>query len=150
MEDPRYGELVYQEYGWGKDSELAANYWREIPNHSCSDSELGLATEFNDADEMYPLANSRETVSTWKKKFKCIDREDLVISGDFNSPVARQLRINFKMCTGADCAPVEEIKEWLSGKFIVLIHNQKRFDPRGFYENVKINESVIHFIPISS
>ena len=39
---------------------------------------------------MYPIVEaSKKEFNTYKKKFKCIDKNDLVIWGDFNSPKAQ-------------------------------------------------------------
>ena len=61
----------------------------------------------------------------------------------------------FEMCNedndkGILCKSKDEIKEWLSGKYIVLFYNQIRFDPKNFFEESKIKESRISYIPINS
>lgn len=63
-------------------------------------------------------------VRTWKKKFKCANSEDLVIWGDYNSAKAQQMVVKFKICEGHSyCESKENIKQWLSGKFIVVLYN---------------------------
>ena len=50
---------------------------------------------------MFPIKRENyNEVSTWKKKFKCINKEDLVIYGDYNSYRAQQINVTFKMCEG--------------------------------------------------
>ena len=69
-------------------------------------------------------------VITYKNKFKCINNDDLVIWGDYNSAKTQQLAIQFKMCRSTEpgvCESEEDIKEWLKGKFIVLLYNQIGF-----------------------
>jgi len=34
-----------------------------------------------------------------------------------------QLAVKFQMCEGAGCESEEEIKKWLSGKYVVLLYN---------------------------
>lgn len=46
------------------------------------------------------------------------------IWGDYNSAKAQQIAISFKMCEGLpNCESKETIREWLRGKYIVLIYN---------------------------
>ena len=48
----------------------------------------------------------------------------MIIWGDYNSKKAQQISIKFKMCEGDGCESEDNIKEWLKGKFIVLLYNQ--------------------------
>ena len=78
IDDPRYGTLALGHYGWGYGEGISSGGISR-PNHACSDDELGL-------EEHYPMfASTRNEVETWKKKFKCLDKDDLVIWGDYNS-----------------------------------------------------------------
>ena len=57
------------------------------------------------------------------------------------------------MCEGGPangCESKENIKEWLSGKFIVLLYNQIVFSQEDFFEDSRKVESRIIYIPISS
>ena len=51
---------------------------------------------------------------------------------------------------GVACEEKEDIKKWLQRKFIVLLYNQIRFNPKGFLDAATIPESRISYIPISS
>lgn len=63
-------------------------------------------------------------MTTYKKKFKCIDRDELTIWGDYNSAAAQQIAFKFKFCEGHDyCETPEKIREWLRGKYILLLYN---------------------------
>lgn len=82
-----------------------------------------------------------------------MDKENLVIYGDYNSAKAQQLAVTFRMCESSDpeyCHSEEETREWLMRKFIVLLHNQIRFAPLDFFEETKIKEARLLYIPISS
>ena len=70
----------------------------------------------------------KKEVDIYSKKFKCINPEDLVIWGDYNSQKAQQINVKFRMCEGDGCKDKQEILEWLSGKYIVLLYNQIRFN----------------------
>ena len=41
VEDPTYGELIFEHYGWGYDGGLKSQR-RGIEHHYCSDEELGI------------------------------------------------------------------------------------------------------------
>ena len=102
----------------------------------------------------YPIfGTSANEVRIWKRKFKCVGKEDLVIWGDYNSAKAQQLAIRFKMCDSKEagyCHSEEETREWLKRKFVVLLYNQIRFAPTDFFEKSRVRESRISYIPISS
>ena len=70
-----------------------------LNTHYCSDAELGFADDPDVDSSIYPIfESSKSEVETWKKKFKCIPREDLVIWGDYNSAKAQQIAVKFDMC----------------------------------------------------
>ena len=61
------------------------------------------------------------------------------------------MSVKFRMCEGESyCESKEDIRKWLSRKFIILLYNQIRFDPENFHELTKIEESRISYVPISS
>lgn len=149
IEKPEYGELVIEHYGWGYSATELGVQSKNLVTHPCSDQELGL--ELGGDSKVYPIAEgSKNEVTTWKKKFKCIDEKDMVIWGDYNSPKAQQLSVKFKMCEGDGCEDEEVIKKWLAGKFIILLSNVIKFNPNGFHGESKIMESNIRYIPVSS
>ena len=64
IDDPRYGDLTMEYYGWGYEGELGSKF-TPLGTHRCSDEELGLS---NDVE--YPIfATSAAEVTTYKKKF---------------------------------------------------------------------------------
>ena len=94
-----------------------------------------------------------EQVKIHRKKFKCIDKKDTVIWGDYASPSGQSIAVRFRMCEGGPsngCETEEDIKNWLKPKFIVLLHNQRRFDNEGFYGEEAVEESMLIFIPVST
>ena len=87
IERPEYGELILEQYSWGNDGELGSKS-TAIDYDYCTDEQLGLSDEASDDEPwVYPIyKSSLGEVTTWKKKFKCIKKEDMIIWGDFNSP----------------------------------------------------------------
>ena len=149
-EKKEYGELLIEHYGWGNEH-LGYKYGSHaLENHNCTDEELGLISSKDSV--IYPVYdNSLEEVKTYKKKFKCIDKEDLRIWGNYNSKMAMQLSVKFHMCKGYNyCKSEQEIRDWLSGKFIVVLYNQMRFKTDEFGSESVIKEARIQYIPISS
>ena len=87
-EEARYGELIIEHYGWGYNDTSIGSQSRNISYHTCSEEELGL----RDSDDrlIYEIRESSIwEVQTYKKKFKCINKKDLVIWGDYNSAKAQ-------------------------------------------------------------
>ena len=128
IEKPEFGELFIEQYGWGNE-DLGYSYGsRPIPNHSCSQSELGISDVFDYNPNLlaFPVVPQQlNEVKTYSRKFKCISPEDTVIWGDYNTEPAMQISIKFKMCEGENfCKPKEEILDWLRGKYIVFLYNQ--------------------------
>ena len=83
IEKPEYGELKIEHFGWGN-SEGGTVDQKPLDYHYCSDEELGITR--TPETVVYPWQERIETeVMTYRKKFKCIDKEDTVIWGDYNS-----------------------------------------------------------------
>lgn len=75
----------------------------------------------------------------------------LELWGDYNSSKGQQLIFSFKMCTGHDyCKKETEIREWLRGKFIVVLHNQIIFDTQEYGEDAMVKQSMITYNSVSS
>lgn len=80
-----------------------------------------------------------------------MDPEDLVIWGDYNQDVAQQLAVKFKMCEGHEyCESKEDILKWISGKYVLLLYNQVRFNTEVYFQDAVVPVSVLKYIPISS
>ena len=61
IDDPRYGEMIIEYYGWGYEGDIGTKQ-TPIETYKCSDEELGLSD-----DVEYPLfKNSVTEISTWK------------------------------------------------------------------------------------
>ena len=64
IDDPTYGDLTMEYYGWGYEDEIGSKS-TPLGTHACSDEELGLSNEVE-----YPIfATSANEVKTYKKKF---------------------------------------------------------------------------------
>ena len=106
LEEAKYGELIIKHLDWGHTDEIKSAP-KPLSYHWCSDEELGITR--GDKTQIYPVyESSLSEVLTYRKKFKCIDPQDMVIWGDFNSKKAQQIRIEFEMCVDD---PICESKE---------------------------------------
>lgn len=82
--DPSIGELVFKHYRWGMnaDGTLYSGKSR-LESHPCSLEELGL-DENKSKSRFFPInGNFEASVEFYHKKFLCLNREDLVVYGDF-------------------------------------------------------------------
>ena len=83
-EEARYGELIIRHYGWGYSDDAIGAEGKAIEYHFCTDEELGLV-EGPDTIVFPRQETMISEVISYKNKFKCINNEDLVIWGDYNS-----------------------------------------------------------------
>ena len=65
--------------------------------------------------------------------------------------MAMQVAVNFRMCVGKSiCKSEREIRDWLSGKYIVLLYNSLRFKTDDFGSDSIVKEARIIYVPINS
>ena len=89
------------------------------------------------------------------KKFRCID-DEISIMGNFDSNAAQQFVIQFEKCDRTvennTCKTDEEINAYLEDKFIMILHNERRFMAKavGSIDEVIVKESRLVWIPIDT
>ena len=70
-------------------------------------------------------------ISMYQKKFRCINKEDMYVNGDFDSAQARLISMRLNRCVNTDtltCKSEEEITQFFRDKLLLVIHNERRFD----------------------
>ena len=61
---------------------------------------------------------------------QCIPESELSIAGTYSSNSGRMMLIMLQRCTVEDyCLDEQAAKNWLKGRFIVILANRKRFNP---------------------
>ena len=121
--DKSYGELTFATSEWGfKDGEPYVEY-TDLESHPCSEEELGF--ENGDETIFMPITESSiPTVSIKRKTFKCINKEDSYIFGNYDSNAARLMRIKLTKCVDKPyCKPENEIIEFLRTKYFIFLSN---------------------------
>ena len=88
--DKSIGELAFIAYEWGEDEAGNVFVKRErIPSYQCTKDELGLGSSDSES-RFYPAyATHQFSLEKIQKKFRCIDKENMYIYGDWNSKRAR-------------------------------------------------------------
>lgn len=89
FDDPTIGQLVFNHYKWGVDSDgkpFSGRY--PIKSHKCTREELGLDGDPTKAKFHTVQDGMRENIDFYHKKFLCIDKQDLKLFGDFSSSKA--------------------------------------------------------------
>ena len=82
-EDPQYGQLKAYYKSWGEDGQPGI-VWTEVPSSPCTENQLKEGNLF------YPVhKNSAFDLMAYHKKFKCVDKEQLTVHGDYNSATAQ-------------------------------------------------------------
>ena len=60
-----------------------------------------------------------------------VDKQDLVMWGNYDSAEARNIMIVFETCdpetSSITCKSNSEIKEWLLNKYFLILSNEKKF-----------------------
>ena len=114
--------------------------------HTCTREELGL----DEGDKKFfdTKPEHIDWIELYQKKFLCFEREALRARGDFHSKSARTLQFQLKRCvnsTDSDivCKSNEEITEFMKGKYMLLMSNQIRFEPKVFGEESIVAESSV-------
>ena len=148
IEDPSYGRLVFNYKRWGVNSEVADT---EIETKSCTAEDLNDSDGSNTKSKFFKLKpGDQETLDTYWPKFKCIKNPDgLQMWGNFDSLEAQNFQLAFVMCNQATssvpCKSAEEIKRWMSKKYIIMLLNEKQFIKHKFEDQSMQNESRIYW-----
>ena len=93
--------------------------------------------------------SSRNEVELYSKKLMCVNRADLRLYGDYNSYKALQFNIQFIKChdkPAGFCKTDAEIKEFMRDKFILILHNQVRFDSTKYGSESIIPETRVKWL----
>ena len=85
--DRKYGELVFQVDAWGVDPETGVyeNHYSIIESDVCTSEQLGLVDDGKGAEFMPLHPQAKLTVLKNQKKFLCAKKEEIYISGNFDS-----------------------------------------------------------------
>ena len=80
----------------------------------------------------------------------CIDSDDMMIKGDYNSNSAQMLLVTFNRCHDrSDCKTKEDIDEFIRGKYLVVLTNTVRFDSLLLADSAVVRESILTWYPVS-
>ena len=75
------------------------------------------------------------------------------VYGRYGVPFGKIINVDIWQCEESEevqCKTEEEIKKWLSGKYIILLYNQIVFDQENYFSDARKKEARIEYIPISS
>ena len=127
IEDVTIGTLEFYIKEFGTEANPGLNF-RKVENKPC---------EFNNVDgtnldsSFYPtLPNSENDILTYGPKMKCINEEGFDLFGNYDTAAAKNLLVTFDKCDPEkrnDCKSEQEITDWLSSKYIIILENSKSF-----------------------
>ena len=125
--DPKMGSVKFESYERGIDENgQYAEEKKEIPNHICSDQELGLLGE---SAFFKPISTSvKSWVESFRGYFFCIEKEDTRINGTFDSESARMITATLRRapCLTQYCK--DKQTEYFRGSYLNLLSNEIRWD----------------------
>ena len=135
--DPSYDTLVFNSFEWGiKPDGKVFTERKRLPSHVCTKDELGIevgeetvSSDLGSDDKVrffkaHPQAESYPKL--YRKKFICLDKENLEVFGDYSSTNARQLNVQLIKCAGGPemgCKTDEQIISYFRNKWILLYYN---------------------------
>ena len=141
--DERYGELVVKSFSWGTGEDgkpYTTN--KKLKTHICTEEDLALNGVTDNSLFFEPHSASKPFASFYRKKFLCVDPEDMYINGDFTSNSATQIRVYLTKCRNRpDCYSDAQINAFYRDKFLLLLMNQARFMQEQFGPDAIIKES---------
>ena len=95
----------------------------ELKSRKCNDQ------DFDGSGAFWPLHEKYLGFVNYRKKMKCID-EPYQIWGDYDADIASNLMVVFDRCNSTlrdDCKSDAEYAQWLQGKYIFVLENEKTF-----------------------
>ena len=90
--DPSYGSLIFNSFSWGANEDgTFFTERKKLDSHLCTDYEFGLgnAADGEGAKFLPPNYTSATYIEKYKKKFICLNEEDIYIYGDYNTRETR-------------------------------------------------------------
>lgn len=123
----------------------------EIPSHTCSLEELGI--EGNDSSFFALAERQAATIKTYQKKFKCLDRDELYVSGEFNSEKAALINMRLVRCEETEtqkCKSNDEITAFFRDKYLLLLFNEKYFDSNQYEESSIVSAARVKWFTINT
>lgn len=124
-----------------------------LDSHICSREELNLESDSEVSQKKFllPDEQSRPIIDLYQQKFICLDDDNLFIYGDYNSLKARNMDMQLIRCHDRlDCKSDVEITAYLRDKFLILMHNEVRFDSNKYGSEAIIQESRLQWIPVNT
>ena len=124
-----------------------------LDSHICSREELNLESDSEVSQKKFllPDEQSRPIIDLYQQKFICLDDDNLFIYGDYNSLKARNMDMQLIRCHDRlDCKSESEITAYLRDKFLILMHNEVRFDSNKYGSEAIIQESRLQWIPVNT
>ena len=123
----KYGSLRFRGDQWGLNPDGSVYRNNTIfDSHICTREELGLDEDRTDATFMPHQDRQEPFVDMYQKKFICLNKEDLVLWGDFSSDESRQFNIDFVKCNTTerdDCADDAAVEEFVRDKYLLMLSN---------------------------
>ena len=154
------GTLMFQSYEWGPDENGQFGFkFKNLTTHICTEEELGLNDNKKDPNhgQFFKIHDqSLINVKLYRKKFLCIDKEEIRLYGDYNSLEAQIINVYYERCNNQTIVPMntchsnEEITNFLKRKFIIVLQNQERFQSHKYDESRIIKEAKFRWFAIKS
>ena len=156
--DPSYGDLVINSLSWGQHENGTFYINRvQLPAHNCTAYELGISRSNDELvnktqyGRFLPFVSNDYDLELFRQKLICLEKKDMWLHGDFDSNTSRQINFQLRKCKDKPyCRSDQEILEFFSNKYLVILHNQILFDSTKQSEESIKRESRIKWIRINT
>ena len=141
--DPAYGDLKLFSKSWNYEEYLG---WRELEWEFCPQDYFQYGSHRSDQPRFYETFSTIQDMEMYSTSLRCIKNldKDSVIWGNFNTGNATAVLVMFEKCDSEKnqivCKSEEEINQWLKGRYIIVLENQKKFQSYKF-GNERFKES---------
>lgn len=131
-EDPAYGQIKIMTKSW-QSGQSGINF-DELQTDACNvRKDFAFESELIES-LFFPVASSKSfELSRYGHRLKCLlQPSSLQLQGNFQSASATNIMVIFEMCkneteSGLPCKSEREIKDWMRGKYIFVLSNQRSF-----------------------
>ena len=152
VEDPQYGHLVFIYKRWGLNTSTKNN---EIETKGCTEDDLNDNQDSNPDSPFYRLRYRDQSIlDSYGPKMKCFkDPSQLAIWGNFDSSQAQNFQLAFRKCNNetskVPCKSQQEIEQWMSNKYILVLLNENNFLKHKFGDDTMQKESRIYWYSLT-
>ena len=147
VEDKSYGELSVTQKSWDLADENTIES-EPVTLRKCNSRDIPLEGEDVDAEDarFFPIENSQSVnITLLRDQLNCFD-QDVEMYGDYDQRLKSIINVKFESCRSSTesaiiCKSDEQVKKWLSDKYLVILQNEQSFVTQDYSNPMKSSSS---------